>query len=191
MKIQESIAAQPALLWRFMGFFQPPFLRMLHALVVLFVILQLCSGAIMRVTPAGASWTAWYHMLAGMGVCALSVVLAAYSLRRHGLKYFFPYLWGDTAQIRQDLLASLRGRMVAPRPKGLATAVQGLGLGALLLTAFSGLVWFWLWREGWSSAHALRALHDWSSFLLIAYFIGHGGMALLHFAFWRKTAAKR
>ena len=68
MEIQACIKAQPALLWRFMGFFQTPFLRALHALVVLFVILQLCSSALMAVTPDGASVTAWYHLLAGMGL---------------------------------------------------------------------------------------------------------------------------
>ena len=139
MKIQELIKTQSELLWRFMGFFQSPFLRVLHALVVLFVILQLCSSTLMRVTPDGASWTAWYHMLEGMSLCVLGVIVAAYSLGKHGLKYFFPYLWGDVDQIRKDLIASLHGRLVAPRPGGLATSVQGLGLGALLLTAFSGL----------------------------------------------------
>ena len=34
MKIQELIKTQSELLWRFMGFFQSPFLRVLHALVV-------------------------------------------------------------------------------------------------------------------------------------------------------------
>lgn len=85
-----------------MGFFQTPFLRALHALVVLFVILQLCSSALMAVTPDGASVTAWYHLLAGMGLCALSLILAIYSLGRHGLKYFFRIsgaMWARSARI--------------------------------------------------------------------------------------------
>lgn len=191
MEIQACIKAQPALLWRFMGFFQTPFLRALHALVVLFVILQLCSSALMAVTPDGASVTAWYHLLAGMGLCALSLILAIYSLGRHGLKYFFPYLWGDVDQIRKDLAASLRGRMVAPRPGGLVTSVQGLGLGALLLTAFSGLIWFCLWRDASSAAPAWRAAHECAAWLLIVYFIGHGGMALLHFYVWQRRVVKK
>lgn len=97
-------------------------------------------------------------MLAGMGVCVLSVVLAAYSLHRHGLKYFFPYLWGDTAQIRQDLLASLRGQMVAPPAQGAGhgrsgprsgrSAVDGFYRTCLVLALARGLEW------GRSSAHA-------------------------------------
>ena len=191
MKIQELIKTQSELLWRFMGFFQNPFLRVLHALVVLFVILQLCSSTLMRVTPDGASWTAWYHMLEGMSLCVLGVIVAAYSLGKHGLKYFFPYLWGDVDQIRKDLIASLHGRLVAPRPGGLATSVQGLGLGALLLTAFSGLTWFLLWRDGSPAAHGWRVTHEWLAWLVIVYFIGHGGMALLHFFVWQRQVAKK
>ena len=152
---------------------------------------KLCSSALMAVTPDGASVTAWYHLLAGMGLCALSLILAIYSLGRHGLKYFFPYLWGDVDQIRKDLAASLRGRMVAPRPGGLATSVQGLGLGALLLTAFSGLIWFCLWRDASSAAPAWRAAHECAAWLLIVYFIGHGGMALLHFYVWQRRMVKK
>lgn len=191
MKIQELIKTQSELLWRFMGFFQNPFLRVLHALVVLFVILQLCSSTLMRVTPDGASWTTWYHMLEGMSLCVLGVILAAYSLGKHGLKYFFPYLWGDVEQIRKDLISSLHGQLVAPRPGGLATSVQGLGLGALLLTAFSGLTWFWLWRDGSPAAHGWRVAHEWIAWLLIVYLIGHGGMALLHFFVWQRRVAKK
>ena len=175
-----------------MGFFQTPFLRALHALVVLFVILQLCSSALMAVTPDGASVTAWYHLLAGMGLCALSLILAIYSLGRHGLKYFFPYLWGDVDQIRKDLAASLRGRMVAPRPGGLATSVQGLGLGALLLTAFSGLIWFCLWRDASSAAPAWRGGGVWAPGVGVGVLLGpRGGMALLHFYVWQRRVVKK
>lgn len=190
MKTGELIADQPARLWRFLGFFQPPFLRVLHALVALLVFAQFCSSAFMGVWSDGASWSGWLHMFTGMGLCVLGLILAWYSLVRHGLRYFFPYLWGDTGQLRKDLSASLRGHLVGPRPKGLAASVQGLGLGALLLTAFCGLIWFWLWRGGSSWADDLRIVHEWAAQLVIWYFIGHGGMALIHFVRWQRTAAK-
>lgn len=191
MKTGALMADQPALLWRFLGFFQPPLLRGLHALVTLLVFAQFCTGAFMGVWSDGASWSGWLHMLTGMGLCVLGLILACYSLGRHGLRYFFPYLWGDTAQLRKDLGASLHGHLVGPRAKGLAACVQGLGLGALLLTAFSGLAWFWLWRGGSPWAGEMRIAHEWMALLIILYCIGHGGMALIHFVLWQRSAAKK
>lgn len=191
MKTGALIADQPARLWRFLRFFQPPFLCGLHALVALLVFAQFCTSAFMSIWSDSASWSGWLHMLTGMGLCALGLALACYSLGRHGLRYFFPYLWGDTGQLRKDLSASLHGRLVGPRAKGLAACVQGLGLGALLLTAFSGLAWFWLWRGGSPWAEDMRISHEWVAALIILYFIGHGGMAMTHFVLWQRTAAKK
>ncbi|MEI3477773.1 MAG: cytochrome b/b6 domain-containing protein, partial [Bilophila sp.] len=133
-------------------FFQTPYVRFLHALVAVLVILQILSSSAMHM-DAG-HFAPWH--VAGLAVPsgggarngALQPVLAAATLTRHGLRHFFPYLWGDTDQLKKDVLASLRLNMVPPRPRGLAAAVQGLALGALLLTVLSGLLWFILWRHG-------------------------------------------
>lgn len=186
---------QPALLWRFLGFFQTPYVRFLHALVAVLVILQILSSSALHMNAAGhfvpgpVTWLASrYHMAAGLVALLLSLLLAAASLSRHGLRHFFPYLWGDTEQLKKDLLASLRFKMVPPRPRGLAAAVQGLGLGALLLTVFSGLLWFILWRNGSGFADVPLAVHKVIAPLMGVYLIGHGGMALLHFARWQRKA---
>jgi len=95
-----------------------------------FAMHMLSSG---QLNPALSSWLAsWYHILSGLLVVILSLLLAADSLTKRGFHYFFPYLWGDTEQLKKDIQASLRFKMVPPRPKGLATAVQGL-VGALLV----------------------------------------------------------
>lgn len=188
MKLLHTIAVQPARLWRFLGVFQSSFLRMLHALVACLVILQLISSAPMWVDATGASGSAWYHMWGGATLCLLALVQIIYSLTVHGPKHFYPYLWGDVEQLKKDIHQSLRFKLVGPRPKGLGAVVQGLGLGALALTAFSGLLWFWLWQSGSTDANAARRFHDAVSILIILYLIGHGSMALLHFIVWEGHA---
>ena len=142
--------------------------------------------------PALSSWLAsWYHILSGLLVVILSLLLAADSLTKRGFHYFFPYLWGDTEQLKKDIQASLRFKMVPPRPKGLATAVQGLGLGALLLVVLSGLIWFILWRNGSSFAGLALETHKNVTLLIELYLIGHGCMALLHFFVWQRNKARQ
>ena len=186
MSALHIIAVQPARLWPFLGVFQSPGLRAVHALVVLFCLLQFTSSWWMSVEQNRATFSAWYHMWGGTTLCVLALLQTAASLARHGLRHFYPYLWGDTEQLVKDVRQTLRFKLVGPRPKGLGAAVQGLGLGALLLTAFSGLFWFWLWQNGSAGADDARAFHDAVSLLMILYFLGHGGMALLHFVVWEE-----
>ena len=132
MSVTSALGNQAKLLWQFLGFFQKPYLRFLHAIIAVLVILQILSSFAMhmlssgQINPALSSWLAsWYHILSGLLVVILSLLLAADSLTKRGFHYFFPYLWGDTEQLKKDIQASLRFKMVPPRPKGLATAVQG------------------------------------------------------------------
>lgn len=200
MTAKECLARQSALMWKFLGFFQSPFLRFLHAFIVLLVILQICSSAGMHIalepeySPMPLTFVFdWYHILAGLGTLCAALCMAGYSFSQRGLHRYFPYLWGDTGQITNDLRMSLRGELPAPRPGGLATAVQGLGFGALLLTALSGAAWFALWTYGASAGSAEIALniHRTVVTLLLFYFFGHGGMALLHFILWQRKTVQR
>ena len=185
MSVTSALGNQAKLLWQFLGFFQKPYLRFLHAIIAVLVILQILSSFAMhmlssgQLNPALSSWLAsWYHILSGLLVVILSLLLAADSLTKRGFHYFFPYLWGDTEQLKKDIQASLRFKMVPPRPKGLATAVQGLGLGALLLVVLSGLIL------------ALET-HKNVTLLIELYLIGHGCMALLHFFVWQRNKARQ
>ncbi len=198
MRFCSTVAAQLAALWRFLGFFQAPVLRVMHALIVIMVTLQLCSSLGMSGNlQHGAVWgtvgylASSYHILAGIFLLAFSCVFAWKSFSLRGLKHFFPYLWGETEQLRKDIAASVRFRIIAPRPGGLATVVQGLGFGALLLTVFSGFTWFVLWRAGAPQAAQALTVHKTVVVLLILYFLGHGGMALLHFAVWQRTMTRQ
>ena len=143
MHTPTSVERQARLLWRFLGFFQAPRIRLLHALVVALVCWQLLTGWFIG-KPVPPGLLTWCHIVGGLLGTVIGGSLLYASLRQRGLRYFFPYLWGDLEQLKKDIRASLRLKMIAPRPKGLATTVQGLGMGALLLALLSGLLWFML-----------------------------------------------
>lgn len=187
---------QLQLLWRFLGFFQPPGLRLLHALVAALVIIQYVAGL---EAHAGSTYkgllraicTDW-HIIAGLVLFAMAQALVFSSVQHRGLRMLFPYLWGDFTRLQEDLVATLRGKLVPPRPGGLASCVQGLGLGALLLAVFSGTAWFVAWLLELSVAKLLIDVHKTLVPLVGIYILGHGGMALTHFVIWqRKTRRAR
>ena len=163
-------------------------MRFVHAMIIAFVLLQFLSSYLMDAVDAKASFTAWYHMWAGTTLCFLTVLQCLLSLKTRGPRHFYPYLWGDVEQLKKDVRETLRFKLVPPRPKGLGAVVQGLGLGALALTAFSGLLWFCLWQTGAAGEADARSIHDAVSILIILYFLGHGGMASLHFILWEETS---
>lgn len=169
-------------LWRFLGFFQPPLLRLLHVAVVCLVALQVLTQL------AGLSMT---HAIVGLVLCVLGFGLMALGLGTRGARNYYPYLWGDMDQLKKDVAAIRSGKLIiAPRPKGLACVVQGLGMGALTMSLLTGLWLFRSWQMGQIS-HAAATMHGIFVFLLLAYAVGHGGMALGHFFFWKKAAEKR
>lgn len=196
--MKDAITRQAQLLWKFLGFFQAPPLRCMHALLIVLVLLQALSSRGMSLLFAPFSdaplafLSTWYHIIAGIATATLTIAMTAYSFSQRGLRRYFPYLWGDVSRIKKDLQEAWQGKVPAPTAGGLATTVQGLGFGALWLTVFSGLAWFYFGLVGKhiASAYAL-AIHTFVVNLLILYFIGHGSMALLHFVLWqRKTVQK-
>ena len=188
-------SGQTALVIRF---FQKPYLRFLHAIIAVLVILgnpeQLRHAyAFVRrsIPPSVAGLPRGIISCQACSLLSSACQRRRTSLTKRGFHYFFPYLWGDTEQLKKDIQASLRFKMVPPRPKGLATAVQGLGLGALLLVVLSGLIWFILWRNGSSFAGLALETHKNVTLLIELYLIGHGCMALLHFFVWQRNKARQ
>ena len=190
MTVKEKIMAQGALLWRFLGFFQPPLLRSVHVAVIVFVLLQFLTSMSMEVTLEGPSPLAWIHIIIGMALCLLVLALATLSIKKRGLRNFFPYLWGDMTQIVKDVRIAAQFKLIAPRPKGVPASIQGLGMCALLMTVFTGLWWFDDWSNDRLGLTAL-SMHKFFAMAMIAYLAGHGGMALAHFAMWQKKVAPK
>lgn len=97
---------------------------------------------------------------------------------------------GRFSQISTDIKMLIKFKLPDSSPKGLATSIQGLGLGALTLVVLSGITWFILWLQYSSFANETKNIHKTLTGLIEAYIIGHGAMGLLHFILWYKTTKK-
>lgn len=182
---------EPRTLWRFLALNQPLFLRCLHIVIAVLIISQILSSNGMAFTPTdqlvNTTMPHFYtllHISVGLTIFALSVLLIGYCLRRRGCRYFYPYLWGDISQLQQDIRTLLRHKLPEAEPKGLATSVQGLGLGALSLVVLSGAGWFFLWQLDSPLASTVKDWHEVLTGLIEVYLVAHGGMGMLHFAMW-------
>lgn len=178
-------------LWHFLALNQPLFLRCLHILVAMLIIGQVLNSNGIALTATeqlvNATLPRYFtllHISIGLTLLALAILLIGYCLRRRGLRYFYPYLWGDITQIQQDIRTLLRRELPDAEPRGLATCVQGLGLCALSLVVLSGASWFVLWQVGSPFASTAKDWHQTLTGLIEVYLIAHGGMGLLHFAVW-------
>lgn len=124
--------------WSFLGQYQKLSLRCLHLTIALLVIVQILNSNGMGFTSSQqiqpeitSELFSWMHISIGITLLCLCIVMLIYCLSTRGFCYFYPYLWGDFAQITSDLKTLARFKLPESKPRGLATCVQGLGLGAL------------------------------------------------------------
>ncbi len=183
MKLVSSFFTQMALLWKFLGFFQTPFLRVWHALAFLLVMLQLIKIAR---TPFVDSW----HIELGLCLVPFVLIFVGVSLQRRGWRYFFPYISGNTEQLRKDWHTVLKGGIPAPRPGGLPGVIQGLGHICFFFSTILGLIWYLLWEKHTAFSVDFLHYHRYFAYVLMIYVLGHGCMALRHFNFWKKSQKK-
>ncbi|MTC59226.1 cytochrome b/b6 domain-containing protein [Providencia rustigianii] len=184
-------------IWQFFGIYQNKTTRLLHCFIFILVITQIIISNWMQVTKAGliptdgySFYFTWIHI--GIGFCLLFLaaflILVCFSNR--GFRYFFPYLWGDFTQIKNDIRLLSKLKLPESSPRGLATTIQGLGLGALAIVVLSGVIWFILWLQNSALAPEARNIHKTLTGLIEAYIIGHGLMGLLHFILWKNNSSK-
>ena len=122
--------------------------------------------------------------LTALGIALMHWMWSIFSQADRGLKYLFP--WGKDG--RQAVMADLKymrtGRFSKVSKRGgLPGLVHGLGLLAVTATAMVGGVIFVLLPESGSPgalAEAFMELHEGLATLVWAYWIGHGGAALIH-----------
>lgn len=176
---------------------QPPAVRILHIVILLLVISQIIVSNFMGFTDSGAvsrkvveTYGTWIHIGTGLFLLPVAVAFIVIEIRRHGVKYFFPYFYGEFSQLKHDLYQLKQFQQPEPEAHGIAAMVEGLGLSALLLVILSGLVWFlcWLYMPSWT--HSAKELHKLLTGLIEAYVVGHGTMGVLHvFLHLRRTNA--
>jgi hypothetical protein len=183
--------------WNYLCERQPLLVRSLHLVILCLVLCQIMVSNFMGFGPHGQvsqipliHLGTWTHIVTGPSLFPIALGFILIELNRHGLKYFFPYLYGEFSRIKSDLRLLMRLDLPEPAPYGLAVVVQGLGMGALSLVILSGLIWFLSWRYTAPWAHGIRELHQSLTGLIEAYIIGHGAMGVVHIFFqWRKSKA--
>jgi hypothetical protein len=181
-------------IWTYFGQSQPVFIRVLHLMVIFLVASQLITSDFVDLDHArrlgdslSFDFGTWTHILPGMALAVIATVFVLAELSRRGLKYFFPYLWGDLSQLKTDVKTLAGRKLPEALPGGLPAIIQGLGLGVLSLTLLSGMTWFLLAQAGPKLAHAAIEFHETLTGLVVVYVIGHGGMGVLHIFLWMRT----
>jgi len=173
---------------------QPPAVRFLHFTILCLVLSQIIVSNFMGFADNGdiSRKTIKYygtciHIGTGLFLFPISFVFIYVELKCHGIKYFFPYLYGNFFQLKEDLKQLKQFKLPEPGAYGIAATVQGLGLCALTSVILSGLTWFvsWIYVAPW--ANNIKELHESLTGLIEAYVAGHGGMGLLHLFFQLKN----
>lgn len=173
---------------------QPPLIRFLHITIIILLLSQIIVSNFMEFTDSGDISTntiefygTWLHLITGLFIIPIAFVFLILELKRHGVKYYFPYLSGDFTQLRSDMSQLVKLKLPEPNAYGIAAIVQGLGLGALFLVLFSGLIWFISWNANLSWSHSIKEIHEFLTGLIQAYLVGHGIMGILHIFSYSKS----
>ncbi|HBV3606285.1 TPA: cytochrome b/b6 domain-containing protein [Klebsiella aerogenes] len=164
-----------------------PFLRILHIIVAVLVLLQIInsnlteSEALSDFTLTGM--VTWFHVVSGFTLIVLGIVMLVWMLKQRGFRYYFFWLTLDFRGIAEDIKKLMSFRLPEAHAGGIAALIQGLGVLALLGVALCGGLWFALSTTlGPLSALAETVLHV-HKFLTVfieTYFWAHGVMGLLH-----------
>ena len=178
---------------------QPPAVRLLHVIILCLVLSQILVSNFIGFDNNGEVskktfeyYGTWVHIGTGLSLMPFSFGFIYIELKRHGIKYFFPYLYGNFSQTKKDMQKLKEFKLPEPDAYGIAAIVKGLGLGALILVLLTGSFWFvsWIYMASWSNS--IKQLHELSTGLIEAYVLGHGGMGLLHlFIQWKSQKIYR
>lgn len=183
-------------IWDFFGKYQTPKIRFLHFSILILVLTQIVvsnwmTGTKSTVVPFDTIYLfTWIHIISGFLLFFLTLCLIVFCFKYRGVKYFYPYLWGDLKQLKLDVNQIIKWKLPDSSPRGLAAIVQGLGLGALSIVILSGITWFFLWLTQSPLGLEARNIHKSLTILIEIYIYGHGAMGILHFIIWYKNKAK-
>jgi len=165
--------------------------RILHLGLVLTISAQLFISLIMEEpneTSSGIAHLA-FNAHEVIGLVALLIVLShwvwsVFNQSSEGIKHLFPWKGDALRQVQDDLKAIRHGNFPSTsKHGGLIGLIHGLGLLAVTGIAITGGVLFLIFPEtgepGWI-ADAFAETHELFATLVWTYWIGHGGMAILH-----------
>ena len=167
--------------------------RFLHIGLVLTVTAQLFISLVMTAPDhKGSAFSKLaFEAHEFIGLSALTIVLlhwawSVYSQADGGLRRLFPVSAQDRGQLIQEMNALKAGKLPSVESKGgLIGLVHGLGLLAVTGMAVTGGFLFVLFPEvgePGAVAEAFAEVHEGIATLVWTYWVGHGGMALIHHA---------
>ena len=166
----------------------------LHVAIIVLISSQLIVSNFMAFSDTGdlssntiEFYGTWLHIITGLFLIPVAITFLIVELRRHSLKHFFPYLYGEFTQLGGDIKHLLKFKLPEASDYGIAGSIQGLGLGALFLVLFTGLLWFITWNANLSWSDDIEDLHKLLTGLVQAYMIGHGVMGVLHIFVYSKS----
>jgi hypothetical protein len=166
--------------WNYLGETQTKSIRIIHSTIATLIIVQIIDSYFIH-TKHGLNWGAWLHISIGICIAVMSVDFVSDLFKRKGIKHFYPYLYGDFKQLNKDIKSLLTLKLPAAKAEGLATVVQGLGLGALFIVILSGLSWFGCWLMGLGITHDVKEIHEFLTLFIEIYISAHGAMGVIHF----------
>ena len=162
--------------------------KWLHVLVLSWVLWQLLLSFGMHVhanTPLAAITVIdKLHIYGGLGLLVLTVIFFSIVISRRKVADLYPWLSGNLTGLKADISTLLSRKLPEAAPGGLAATIEGLGLLALLLAVFTGLLWYSAISLGLSISPDLLAIHKTSVGAIEVYFYGHGTFAFLHLLTW-------
>jgi len=165
--------------------------RYLHFGMVITISLQLFISLIM-VAPdhkGGSIAKLAFDLHEVVGLTALAIILShwAWSVINRtdgGLKQLFPWFGEARVAVINDAKALLKGKLPEGGNRGgLPGLVHGLGLLAATAIAITGGILFFIFPESGEPGNIAEFFAETHEFLAIfvwAYWLGHGGLAMLH-----------
>lgn len=165
--------------------------RYLHVGMVITISIQLFISLIMAAPDqkGGVVGKFAFEIHEIVGLAALAIILThwAWSIFGHadgGLKHLFPWFGKARLGVVSDIKALLKGELPgAGNRGGLPGLIHGLGLLAVSAIAITGGILFILFPQSgepgyivelFAETHGVMAVFVW------AYWLGHGGLAILH-----------
>lgn len=177
---------------------QSPAIRSLHIIVLFLILSQIVISNFIKFNKNGEIsssiveyYGTWAHIISGIIIFPVVLIFLFFVIKERGSKYFFPYFFGEKSQLKSDFLQLKQLKLPEPVAYGVAATVQGLGLSALFLVLFSGLVWFISWTYGAPWSDSIKEMHGLLTGLVVAYVVGHGCMGVLHIFYMAQQQAKR
>lgn len=165
----------------------PPVIAPLHYAVLSLVIIQALLSNFIQINKeqqvSGSlldQYATWTHISLGTVTFFVTLVFVYTEIKKHGLAHFYPYIYGDFSKINSGIKRILNRQFPYLEPRGIPATVEGMGMGALLLTTLSGVTWLILWINNIPYAQYAKEFHEYAAILMVTYLVGHGTVGIIH-----------